>query len=184
LTKRFYETPVSAIENPPQTAARLSQPQLDQERPRHFAQSPPRGSQAPYAGLIFVNAPLPLRFGPEQRVKLGRDFQRTKTQGRRIVNGCLILNWVENAKSATPRLGVITSRKIGGAVVRTRARRLLREVFRRNQHRVARGVDVILVARNSIVEKRCGEVERDFVEALRRGGLVKKDESGATSDHV
>ena len=42
----YYETPISAVENSPQTAARLPQAKLDQERQRDSGQSPPRGPQA------------------------------------------------------------------------------------------------------------------------------------------
>jgi ribonuclease P protein component len=81
------------------------------------------------------------------------------------------LNWVEAAEGNT-RAGVITSRKIGNAVVRARARRLLREAFRRNQHKVAGKVDLVLVARASIARKHFAGVEADFLMALRRAGLL------------
>ena len=116
-----------------------------------------------------------LTLPPERRINRGRDFARARTEGRRLALGCLVLNWVESSGEQT-RLGVITSKKIGGAVLRTRARRLLREAFRLNQHRLARPVDLVLVARQSIVEKAFADVERDFVNALRRAELLRKTE--------
>jgi ribonuclease P protein component len=116
----------------------------------------------------------PLRLPRERRLQDGRDFERARVQGRRLAVGCVVLNWVD-ASSAQTRVGVITSRKIGGAVVRTRARRLLREAFRLNQHRIARPVDIVLVARQSIVEKAFAAVEGDFVTALRRAELLKTE---------
>lgn len=115
-----------------------------------------------------------LRLPRERRITRGRDFQRARTDGRRLAVGCLVLNWVE-ASGQTLRVGVITSRKIGNAVIRTRARRLLRESFRLNQHRIARPVDLVLVARQSIVEKEFAAVEGDFVTALRRADLLKPE---------
>src|SRR5258706_15620581 len=50
-TEQRYEATISAIENPPQAAARLPQPQLHQERAGHSAQSAPRRAQTPYARL-------------------------------------------------------------------------------------------------------------------------------------
>jgi ribonuclease P protein component len=78
-------------------------------------------------------------------------------------------------EGSTPKLGVVTSRKIGGAVVRTRARRLLRESFRLHQHDFARPIELILVARNSIVGKQFADVEKDFLTTLRRAGLLRNE---------
>ena len=119
-------------------------------------------------------AARPLRLPRERRLRTGRDFEHARVQGRRLAVGCLVLNWVDASTTET-RVGVITSRKIGGAVVRTRARRLLREAFRLNQHRIARPVDIVLVARQSIVEKDFAAVEGDFVTALRRAELLKTE---------
>jgi ribonuclease P protein component len=70
---------------------------------------------------------------------------------------------------------VVTSKKIGGAVLRSRARRLLRESFRRHQHDLAQPVEMVLVARNSIAGKSFTEVEKDYLAALKRAGLWRAD---------
>jgi len=114
-----------------------------------------------------------LSFPRDRRIKHGRDFQRAKIQGKRLAQGCLVLNWIPLNADATSRLGVITSRKVGGAVARSRARRLLRECFRLNQQRLAGPVDVVLVARPSIAERSMSEVQTDFFAALRRAGLLQ-----------
>ena len=95
-----------------------------------------------------------------------------KASGRRIVSGCLIFNWVEKGPADGSRVGIITTKKLGGAVVRSRARRLLREAFRLNQHEITRPIDLVLVARNSIVEKDRAGVEVDFRSAARKAGLL------------
>jgi ribonuclease P protein component len=124
---------------------------------------------------MAMSAPSgPLRLPRERRVTRGRDFLRARAEGRRLAVGCLALNWVEASSGAT-RLGVITSRRIGGAVIRTRARRLLREAFRRHQHRIARAVDVVLVARQSIVGLPFSGVESDFLTALKRADLLRAE---------
>jgi ribonuclease P protein component len=108
-----------------------------------------------------------------RRIKQGRDFARAKAQGQRLVLGCLILNWVDLPPHSPSRLGVITSRRVGEAVVRSRARRLLREAFRLNQHCLTKPVDIILVARPSIVGRTQANVQADFVAALRRARLYR-----------
>ncbi len=115
-----------------------------------------------------------LRFGRAARLKQGRDFTRLKQGGERLACGCLIANWQELAAESSSRLGVIAGGRIGGAVVRNRARRLLRESFRRHQHDLARPLDLVLVARPSIVGKGFADVERDFLTTLRKARLLKR----------
>ena len=90
-----------------------------------------------------------------------------------MVHGCLIANWLALPPGAASRLGVITGRKIGNAVVRARARRLLREAFRLHQHDLAQPLDLVLVARPSIVGKKYASVENDFLVTLGRARLLK-----------
>ena len=116
--------------------------------------------------------PKRLRFGRAARIKQGRDFARARQEGQRCVCGCLIANWRVLPDGNSTRLGLVVSRKVGGAVVRSRARRLLRESFRRHQHDLARPVDLVLVARQSIARHGLGEVEKDFLTAIKRAGLL------------
>ena len=98
-----------------------------------------------------------LRLPRASRIKQRGDFLRAKARGERVVLGCLIANLVPREGATHSRLGVVTSRKIGGAVERSRARRLLREAFRRHQSELSRPLDVVLVARNSIAGKKLAE---------------------------
>lgn len=118
-------------------------------------------------------SPPRLRLGRARRLRQSRDFARLRRDGRRLAHGCLAANWQRHAGDAPPHLGVITSGRLGNAVVRNRARRLLREAFRRHQYALAGPVDLILVARQSIVGRRFPEVERDFLATMRRAGLLK-----------
>lgn len=116
------------------------------------------------------SGPVSLKLPRRARIKAARDFARARAQGKRIVCGCVIVNWLP---AASTRLGVITGRRLGKAVVRTRARRLLRESFRLHQHELTQPLDLILVARESAARKTFAGVERDFLSALRRAGLLK-----------
>src|SRR5262245_2894574 len=118
--------------------------------------------------------PKSLKFTRAMRIKQGRDFSRLRQEGQRLVTGCLIANWRRLPADSQTRLGVITAGKIGNAVVRSRARRLLREVFRVHQHDFAQPVDLVLIARPSIRGKPRAEVERDFLTTLRKAGLLRR----------
>ncbi len=113
-----------------------------------------------------------LRLTREMRLNRSSDFAEIKARGRRLVRGCLIANWKE--REGFSRIGFITSRKIGNAVTRVRARRLMREAFRLHQYDLARTVDLVLIARPSIAGKSFGQVEQDYLEILRQGNLWKK----------
>ena len=66
------------------------------------------------------------------------------------------------------RLGLAASRKVGGAVARNRAKRRLRECFRRHKRLEAPSLDLVLMAKNEIVGCVQGELEREYRQRLRR----------------
>ena len=114
-----------------------------------------------------------LRFGRAAHLKTGQDFSRARQDGTRLVLGCLIANWRCLPAGSRSRLGVITTRKLGNAVTRNRARRLMREAFRVHQHELNAPVDLVLVARPSIAGKAFDVVETDFLTTLKKAGLLK-----------
>ncbi len=124
-----------------------------------------------------AETPKRLRLNRASRLGQNRDFTRVRQQGERLALGCLIANWHRLPDGASPRLGVVTSRKIGNAVARSRARRLLRESFRQHQHELSQPVELVLVARNSIVGKKFAEVEKNLLTTLNRAGLLKMNDA-------
>ena len=66
------------------------------------------------------------------------------------------------------RLGVVASRKVGNAVVRNRAKRLWREIFRLNQHRLPPQCDVLVIVRKGFSQAERAELEALFADVARR----------------
>ena len=87
----------------------------------------------------------------------------------------MLANWKSLPSGNPSRLGVITSRRIGKAHIRNHARRLMRECFRLDQHELLQPVDLVLVARRSIVDRRFYSVERHFLSLLKKAGLLPEN---------
>jgi ribonuclease P protein component len=68
----------------------------------------------------------------------------------------------------TPRFGVAATRKLGPAVTRNRAKRLSRELFRR--HKLAVGLDVVIVPRREMFDAPFTSLEADYRAVLARRG--------------
>ena len=117
-------------------------------------------------------APARLRLTRAMRIRQGRDFARLKAQGRRLAQGGLVLNWLELPEDTSSRFAVITTRKLGNAVIRNRARRLLRECFRLHQHALRVPVEMVLIARRSLVGQSFAGVQADYLAILRSAKLI------------
>ena len=117
-------------------------------------------------------APARLRLTRAMRIRQGRDFARLKSQGRRLAQGGLVLNWLELPEDTSSRFAVITTRKLGNAVTRNRCRRLLRECFRLHQHALRQPVEMVMIARQSLVGRQYSSLERDFLTAMQDAKLI------------
>ena len=119
-----------------------------------------------------------MRFRTEQHLRRQQDFRAVKEHGRRINCGAFTL-WcldrgsapppsrsVETAALTVKRLGVVASTAgVGNAVLRNRAKRRLRDIFRRHQELVPPGCDVLLTARTAATLWPMSELEGKFVQA-------------------
>lgn len=109
------------------------------------------------------------------RLRKNADFQRVRRQGQSWANELLVLNAAPNSL-AHSRYGFSVSRRIGKAVVRNRAKRLMREAVRRQKERLPSGWDMVWIARRSVREADFSAVERAVEELLRRARLLQKAE--------
>ncbi len=76
------------------------------------------------------------------------------------------------------RLGLTTGKKIGGAVVRSRARRLMREAYRllEAEERLVHGNLLVIAARARIANAGMEDVKRDLYKCLLKLSLIEKDD--------
>ena len=77
------------------------------------------------------------------------------------------------------RLGIVATKKLGDAVRRNRAKRLIREVFRRNK--LARGFDVVVLPKRELFDASLTALEADYRSTLERSLRRSKAPAGAAS---
>lgn len=84
----------------------------------------------------------------------------------------LMLGVLELEDEPAFKIGLVTSKRIGGAVVRNRLRRRLREIVRRDQVRLRNGFWLVLVARPSAGKADCASLEREWRQLLERAEII------------
>jgi ribonuclease P protein component len=104
-------------------------------------------------------------FRPYERIRHRAEFQRVYDGGFRVSSRYSTVFVLPNA-TPTGRLGIAATRKLGGAVQRNRAKRLIREVFRRNK--VAAGFDVVVVPKRELIDASLSVLEADYRTLIER----------------
>ena len=105
------------------------------------------------------------RFRPHERIRRRAEFQEVYERGARI-HGRYATVFVLANHRAVGRLGIAATKKLGGAVQRNRAKRLIREVFRRNN--IAPGFDVVVVPKREMLDATLTILEADYRRSLER----------------
>ncbi|MBQ9458538.1 MAG: ribonuclease P protein component, partial [Oscillospiraceae bacterium] len=97
----------------------------------------------------------------ETTLKENYEFRRVYSKGKSGVSPLLVM-YVRPNRGKKNRLGVTVSTKLGKAVVRNRARRRLRELYRLSQGQMKQGFDIVLVARSRAATAPYNELERSY----------------------
>ena len=106
-------------------------------------------------------------FPRRQRIVRRSDFGLLYKTGRRLDAGKFVL-FVRLNDLGFPRLGLTVSRKVGGAVVRNRVKRLFREVFRRLAADIPCPFDFVVNAKRECAGVTQAALREDFLSAVRK----------------
>jgi ribonuclease P protein component len=121
------------------------------------------------------------RFRPDERIRRRLDFQQVYARGTKVQSRyCTV--FVLRTDRPRGRLGIAATRKLGGAVQRNLAKRLIRDIFRRNK--IAVGFDVVVVPRREWLDAGLTVLEADYrstVErAIRQSGSSRRPRAASS----
>jgi ribonuclease P protein component len=119
------------------------------------------------------------RFARVQRLNRAYEFNLVKTSGKSWTGRYLVLATLANP--GVLRIGIITTRRIGSAVVRNRVRRKIREIFRLNQHCLQSGYWLVTIARHSSARATFPELEKDWLRLAERASIMSPPGHGPNS---
>jgi len=111
------------------------------------------------------------KFPKSARLRKRPEFLKLSRTGRKIHSAHFVIVSGINDRGVS-RLGITVSGKVGNAVARNRIKRSLRELFRRRRHELSRGVDLLVIAKQSASEIS----SREIAEEMRQRIFDRRDQ--------
>lgn len=108
----------------------------------------------------------------ESRIRRSGDYRRIYTRGKRISNRAGLLYAVRVPARPT-RIGFVTTKKIGHAFARNRARRLMKEVYRLHRHELSSGWEAVFLAGAFLTRASYAEAEKAVLALWRKAGMLE-----------
>jgi ribonuclease P protein component len=116
---------------------------------------------------VSVEPPRSDGFSRARRIRKRAEFLRLYREGRKVGTRHMVL-YALPAREPLPRLGITVSSKVGRAVVRNRAKRLIREAYRRSAAILESGLDLVINGRQGIAGARYDQLRDELEQAVRR----------------
>jgi ribonuclease P protein component len=108
-----------------------------------------------------------------QSLKKNFQFRFVYNKGKSLANKYLVMYVIKNKRySDTNRLGISVSKKVGKSVVRSRVTRLIRESYRLSEQNIAKGYDIVVIARVSASDATYKEIDKALLNLLKKHGLL------------
>lgn len=106
-------------------------------------------------------------------LKENSDFRRVYGRGRSFVNPGVVVYVMRN-RLGTRRLGITVAKKIGRAVDRNRAKRIIREAYYALEQRTVSGIDLVIVARKKTIYLKSTDLLRAMSGIFASAGILKR----------
>jgi ribonuclease P protein component len=165
------EAHISTAQQASQTFTRISQAHEDARRTLDAPAAPPQGT-SPFVRddcNQVVDAARPrLGLGRERRLRRRAEFLSVQRDGKRFETVHFLVFVRAQDEKARARLGVTVTRKVGGAVVRNRVKRFVKEVWRLSPVRWPDGLDVVVVAKTKAAQVTFKQAQEELDKLCRR----------------
>jgi ribonuclease P protein component len=119
-----------------------------------------------------MSQPTSFSFSKARRLTRATEFERVKREGLVRRGKLLTLGAAVVENSGPCRFGFITSRQVGGAVVRNRVRRRLREIVRQHQHGLRQDLWIVLIAKRDAASASYRTLEDEWLRLARRASIL------------
>jgi ribonuclease P protein component len=111
-------------------------------------------------------------FSKAKRLTLTAEFTAVKFQGKTYRGSLLVLGVLVQKEEKAFRAGFITTKRLGGAVVRNRVRRRFRDIVRKEQGRLYSGFWIVLVARSAAARASYQELKDEWLRLAERASIL------------
>lgn len=108
------------------------------------------------------------RFGADQRIRKRSAFREIQASATKVVTPNFVFLMRASEPERGARLGITASRRVGNAVHRNRAKRVVRESFRALRSSYPRGFDLVVIARRAIHQMSLSQVVAEWLAARKR----------------
>lgn len=116
--------------------------------------------------------PRRLRFPKSARLLNSRDFRKVREKGKSAQGRLLRLGVLRENEPRPARVGLITSKRVGGAVVRNKTRRRLREISRACLQNLPPGLNLVVVAKSAAAKATFDELKAEWLLLARRLSIL------------
>lgn len=112
------------------------------------------------------------RFPKSARLASASEFSRVKEEGQSCHGRFMVLNVLRDSPTPETRVGLITSRRVGSAVERNRARRKLREIIRHSRPSLLPSLWLVLIARRGAADAPLQTLQREWLQLAQRASIL------------
>jgi len=107
----------------------------------------------------------------EYRIKEGKEYAYLYRTGKKA-NGRYIFIYFINNDFLFNRFGIVTSKRVGNAVIRNKVKRRLRAIIQANPFFLEKQINMIIVAKKNSNQANYKELEKDFLEVMKKAKIL------------